>query len=67
MESNGYPQSVRRRESWDLLQALAMSSSLLWVCIGDFNDLLAIEEKRGNHTHPNWKLEGLEILLPILV
>lgn len=49
----GYPESSRRRESWDLLRLLSISSSLSWVCIGDFNDLLATTKKRGRITHPN--------------
>ena len=56
----GFPKSSRRRESWDLLRLLAGSFELPWVCIGDFNDLLAATEKRGRITHPNWKLMGFQ-------
>ena len=49
----GFSESSRRRESWDLLRLLAGSSELPWVCIGDFNDLLAATEKRGRIAHPN--------------
>ncbi|KAK9195743.1 hypothetical protein WN943_003868 [Citrus x changshan-huyou] len=56
----GYPESSRRRESWDLLRLLSSSSSLPWLCIGDFNDLLAANEKRGKIVHPNWKLVGFQ-------
>ena len=56
----GYHESSRRRKSWDLLHLLASSSSLPWMCIGDFNDLLAANEKRGSIAHPNWKLVGLQ-------
>ncbi|KAH9779367.1 reverse transcriptase domain-containing protein [Citrus sinensis] len=45
----GFPESSRRRESWSLLRSLALASSLPWVCIGDFNDLLYLSEKRGKH------------------
>ncbi|KAH9684395.1 reverse transcriptase domain-containing protein [Citrus sinensis] len=56
----GYPESSRRRESWDLLRLLSSSSSLPWLCIGDFNDLLAANDKRGKIVHPNWKLVGFQ-------
>ncbi|KAL9440617.1 hypothetical protein AB3S75_019313 [Citrus x aurantiifolia] len=54
----GFPESSRRQASWNLLRSLSNSSSLPWVCIGDFNDLLAANEKRGQHEHPRWKLKG---------
>ncbi|KAH9754586.1 reverse transcriptase domain-containing protein [Citrus sinensis] len=54
----GYPESARRRESWDLIRYLATISSLPWICLGDFNDLLFNYEKRGSRAHPNWKLRG---------
>jgi hypothetical protein len=33
-------------------------SELLWCIIGDFNDLLSQEDKRGTHSHPNWLCAG---------
>lgn len=42
----GFSESSRRRESWDLFRTLSVASSLPWVCIGNFNDLLATHEKR---------------------
>ncbi|KAH9672066.1 reverse transcriptase domain-containing protein [Citrus sinensis] len=56
----GYPESSKRRESWDLLRLLSSSSSLPCLCIGDFNDLLAANEKRGKIVHPNWKFVGFQ-------
>ncbi|KAH9697393.1 reverse transcriptase domain-containing protein [Citrus sinensis] len=56
----GYPETSRRRESWDLLRLLSTSSPLPWVCISDFNDLLAASEKRGNIVQPKWKLVGFQ-------
>lgn len=31
-----------------------------WECLGDFNDLLQLSEKRGNREHPNWKFRGFQ-------
>jgi len=54
----GYPETDRRRESWDLLRTLAQDNALPWF-IGDFNDILSNEEKRGQVTHPPWRIRGV--------
>nr|DAD38904.1 TPA_asm: hypothetical protein HUJ06_013226 [Nelumbo nucifera] len=54
----GYPDRSRRRDSWNLLRAICASSRLPWCCIGDFNDMLSLEDKRGRLDHPNWLLAG---------
>ncbi|KAH9708700.1 reverse transcriptase domain-containing protein [Citrus sinensis] len=54
----GFPETSKRRDSWELLRSLSSISSLPWVCIGDFNDLLHNSEKRGRCQHSNWKLQG---------
>ena len=54
----GYLEQKRHRDSWFLLQSIAVSSHLPWCCIGDFNDLLAHEEKQGRCSHPNWLISG---------
>ena len=62
-----FPESVRRRDSWNLLRSLALSSSMPWIFFSDFNDLLHPSEKRGKHVHPNWKLHGFRTLFRIRV
>ena len=42
----GFSERHRQRASWTLLRAFAIRSSLLWVCIGDFNDLLSPSDKK---------------------
>ncbi|KAK6149930.1 hypothetical protein DH2020_017455 [Rehmannia glutinosa] len=55
----GFPKRNRRRESWNFLRHLAIQSHLPWCCIGDFNDLLSIsEKKKGNSDHRAWLLSG---------
>ncbi|XP_050222781.1 uncharacterized protein LOC126672876 [Mercurialis annua] len=54
----GCPERSRRRESWDFLQNLSLASSLPWCVLGDFNDILAFEEKKGGVAQPNWLVNG---------
>ncbi|XP_055960978.1 uncharacterized protein LOC130015240 [Mercurialis annua] len=50
----GFPERSRRRELWALLKELGSQSSLPWCILGDFNDLLSKEEKRGGGVQPAW-------------
>lgn len=54
----GYPERVRRRDSWELIRNLASMSSLPWCIIGDFNDMLKISDKKGRVEHLNWLFNG---------
>ena len=36
-----------RNEGWNMLRMLSSKPKLLWCCIGDFNELLYMQEKRG--------------------
>ena len=49
----GLPESSRRHEFWQVLRSLSSKSSLPWICIRDFNDLLNSEEKRGGENRAN--------------
>jgi endonuclease/exonuclease/phosphatase family metal-dependent hydrolase len=54
----GYPERSKRRHAWNLLRELVNMSSIPWCIIGDFNDLLSQEDKKGIHPHPNWLCMG---------
>jgi hypothetical protein len=54
----GFPERERRRDAWELLRNLRDMSDLPWCIIGNFNDLLSQEDKRGIHPHPNWLCNG---------
>ena len=41
-----------------MLQTLSTMSTLPWVFIGDYNDLLSQSEKRGLRSHPTWMIMG---------
>lgn len=54
----GMPGRNRRRESWQLLRTLSSMNDLPCVVMGDFNDLMFREEKRGGRPHPEYLLHG---------
>ena len=54
----GFPERSRRRDSWELLRSLAGRSNLPWCIIGDFNDLLRLEDKVGGSEHPEGLFRG---------
>ena len=53
----GNPETNRRPESWAKLKFLKNSSSLPWLVIGDFNEIIGLSEKEGGHTRPKRQME----------
>ncbi|XP_074346853.1 uncharacterized protein LOC141685660 [Apium graveolens] len=47
-----------RRTKWDLLRLLSQQSNLPWCVIGDLNNILSHEDKRGGRRYPEWLLQG---------
>ena len=43
----GQPDHNHRRESWALLKHLSRLDNKPWLCMGDFNEILAFHEKTG--------------------
>ncbi|XVE72063.1 hypothetical protein DITRI_Ditri11bG0008600 [Diplodiscus trichospermus] len=43
----GYPETSRRAESLQQLRGLKNQEARLWLCIGDFNEIIVVEEKVG--------------------
>ncbi|XP_050238293.1 uncharacterized protein LOC126687780 [Mercurialis annua] len=54
----GCPERNRRRDSWKIIQDLSLVNSLPWCIIGDFNDILSHDEKRGGARQPSWLVNG---------
>lgn len=57
----GYPERDRRRDSWDLMRQLSSNSTLPWIIIDDFNDLLFQSDKEGVHDHPQFLMDGFKV------
>lgn len=54
----GHPEVTRRRTSWNLIWNLSENSNLPCVILGEFNDIIAAEEKKGRVERPNWLISG---------
>ncbi|XP_075663020.1 uncharacterized protein LOC142632520 [Castanea sativa] len=48
----GHSVEERKIETWRLMRHLHARASLPWVCLGDFNELLASDEKNGGNRRP---------------
>ncbi|XP_062086986.1 uncharacterized protein LOC133793707 [Humulus lupulus] len=54
----GEPSRGHRRQTWDLLRTLASASSLPWCIMGDVNNVVGQEDKRGGNPYPGWLING---------
>ena len=52
------PDTTSQKNSWVLLWALNHCSSLSWMCMGDFNELLFADEKQGWLDRPERQMQG---------
>jgi len=53
----GAPETVNQEDSWSLLRYLSTQFNLLWVCIGDFNEITRLKEKRGGAIRPEKQMQ----------
>ena len=56
----GFLERSHRRDSWDLLYCFSTSSQLPWCVVGDFNDILSVEGKKGGNQHPHNLISGFQ-------
>lgn len=54
----GFPERNHRREVWDFIEQLSITSQLPWCIVGDFNDLLYASDKEGCSDHPQYLMNG---------
>ena len=43
----GNPITANREHSWVLLKHLCLKMEIPWLCVGDFNEITKVEEKKG--------------------
>ena len=54
----GCSEVQKRKESWDQLKALNRRFQLPWLCFGDFNEILSMDEKMGGACRSQRQMEG---------
>lgn len=57
----GQSKTHRRKESWDQLKALNRKFHLPWLCLGDFNEILSVNEKMGGVRRTQKQMEGFRL------
>ena len=48
----GWSDGQSKHESWQLLKHLHNRNSTPWICVGDYNEILALNEKQGKLPKP---------------
>ncbi|KAG6676484.1 hypothetical protein I3842_15G153700 [Carya illinoinensis] len=61
----GHPETAKRKTSWQLLEMLKPPSSMAWICVGDFNEILHQEEKQGAGSRPYKQIEEFRKVVEI--
>uniref|UniRef100_A0A803PY28 Endonuclease/exonuclease/phosphatase domain-containing protein n=1 Tax=Cannabis sativa TaxID=3483 RepID=A0A803PY28_CANSA len=56
----GEPNRSLRHQTWTLLRTMATESSLPWCCIGDFNNIMSNEDKKGGRPYPQSLITGFQ-------
>ena len=59
----GEPDTNEREEAWNMLRMLHSKPHLPWVCMGDFNEILLSEEKRGGKERPHRQMQAFRDVL----
>ena len=56
----GEPRRERRKESWYLMRFLRAQSSVHWLWVGDFNEVLLVEEQFGVNEREQWQVAAFQ-------
>jgi hypothetical protein len=59
----GHSEVSRRAESWALLRHLATLSPVLWLCLGDFNDITSMGKKSSKAARPYAQMRAFQSAL----
>jgi hypothetical protein len=62
---HGETQLSERYKTWSLLKFIKSSSSLPWVCIGDFNEVLHQSEHGGVQERSRAQIEGFREMVDV--
>lgn len=56
----GEPDRAKRKGTWELICRLHKQTNTPWVLIGDMNNIIRQEDKRGGRQYLTWLIKGFE-------
>jgi exonuclease III len=56
----GHPDASKRMEAWNLLRFIARMEPSPWLCLGDFNEILSLDEKYGGSGRQRGLMENFQ-------
>jgi hypothetical protein len=56
----GHPDLRKRLEAWSLLRYIARMDPSPWLCLGDFNEILCLDEKFGGNGRQRGLMENFQ-------
>ena len=59
----GESDTINRHEPWAKLRRLKSKYTLLWLCAGDFNEIMRLDEKMGGRFRPRSQMEAFRDVL----
>jgi hypothetical protein len=59
----GHPEASKRIEAWQLLRFIARMDPSPWICLGDFNEILSLDEKFGGSGRQRGLMENFQMAL----
>jgi len=61
----GAPNAQDREDAWAMMRLLNSKPHLPWLCMGDFNEILFTEEKRGGRIRPHCQIQAFRDTLDV--
>ena len=58
-----HPKKLKPIETWNLMRLLHQQVTLPWICIGDFNEILSVNEKQGVEPRSEWQMANFREVL----
>jgi hypothetical protein len=58
-----HPETARKEEAWSILRHLSQMQPVPWLCVGDFNENVTFNEKRGTITRSPRQMEAFQVAL----
>ena len=59
----GHPEASKRIEAWQLLRFIARMDPYPWICLGDFNEILSLDEKFGGSGRQRGLMKNFQMAL----